>query len=148
MYSQEVMKHFQSQHNIGKISNPDGLSQVGNPVCGDIMYLYLKVGRNKKGEEIIKDAKFETLGCVAAISTSSMVIDLAKGKTLKEALKIDEKMLTKSLGGLPKIKWHCSLLAIEALAESIYDYFLKNKKKIPPLLQKKHDKISQEKEAK
>jgi len=140
MYSPEVMKHFQSQRNIGKIQNPDGFGQVGNPLCGDIMYLYLKIGKNKKGEEIIQDAKFETLGCVAAIATSSMVIDLAKGKTLKEAIKIDEKMLTKSLGGLPKIKLHCSLLAIEALAESIYDYLLKNKKEIPPSLQKKHDK--------
>ena len=120
-YSKKVIEHFRNPHNYGKIKNPDGVGMVGNPVCGDVMYLYIKVGKN----EVIQDIKFETLGCVAALATSSIVTDLAKGKTIKEAEKIKSKDVVKSLGGLPAIKAHCSLLAIDALRAAITDYLLR-----------------------
>lgn len=115
-------------HNQGVIKNPDGVGVVGNPVCGDIMRIYIKVGKNKKKQEIIKDIKFETLGCGAAISTSSMVTDLAKGKTLEEAMKITRKNVADELQGLPPIKMHCSNLAADALHEAIKNYKSKSKK--------------------
>lgn len=139
-YSKKVIEHFQDPHNYGKMKNPDGVGKVGNPICGDVMHLYIKVDR----DEVIKDIKFETFGCVAAISTSSIVTDLAKGKTLQQALKIDGSKVVKSLGGLPDIKYHCSLLAADALSEAIYDYLSRNKKPIPKELQKKHQKIEKE----
>jgi len=114
--------------------------------CGDVMWLYIKVGKNKKGKEIIKDVKFETFGCVAAISTSSVITDLAKGKVLKEAMDIDKNKVLESLGGLPPIKVHCSMLAVDALSEAIYDYLIKNKRPIPKKLQEKHKKLEKEKE--
>ena len=140
------METFKNPHNYGKIKNADGIGKVGNIVCGDVMWLYIKVDKNKKGEEVIKDIKFETFGCVAAISTSSIITDLAKGKTIKEALKITKDNVIESLGGLPKIKYHCSVLAVDALVEAVYDYFLKNKKDIPADLQKKHEKIQKDKD--
>ncbi len=115
-------------HNQGKIKNPDGVGIVGNPVCGDIMRIYIKVGKIKKEDEIIKDIKFETLGCGAAIATSSMVTDLAKGKTLKEAMKITREDVADELEGLPPIKMHCSNLAADALHEAIKDYQKRLKK--------------------
>jgi len=121
-YSKKVIDHFQDPHNYGKMKNPDGVGKVGNPICGDVMHLYIKV---EKG--IIKDIKYETFGCVAAISTSSIVTDLAKGKSLKEAMKIDSNKVVKSLGGLPEIKYHCSLLAVDALKKAIDDYLSKKK---------------------
>jgi len=124
MYSQKVIEHFQNPHNYGRIKDADGIGKAGNPVCGDIMYLYIKVGEN----DIIEDIKFETLGCAAAIATSSIVTDLAKGKTIKEALKIDSAKVVESLGGLPIIKHHCSLLAVDALKSAINDYLSKKKK--------------------
>ena len=145
IYSKEVIKHFQNPHNYGKLKNPDGIGRVGNILCGDVLWLYIKVGKNKEGKEIIKDIKYQTFGCVAAISTSSVVTDLAKGKTLQEALKIDSNKVVKSLGGLPAIKYHCSLLAVDALSEAIYDYLLKNKKPISKELQSKHQRIEREK---
>ena len=145
VYSKKVIEHFQNPHNYGKIKKPDGVGRVGNIVCGDVMYLYIKVGRDKKGEEIIKDIKFETFGCAAAISTSSVITDLAKGKTLKQALKINSKKVVESLGGLPPIKIHCSLLGTDALSEAIYDYLSKKKKPIPKELQERHQRIKKEK---
>lgn len=146
MYTQKVIEHFKNPHNYGRMKNPDGFGQVGNIVCGDVMWLYIKVGKNKKGEEIIEDIKFKTLGCAAAIATSSIITDLAKGKTLKGALEISKDKVTKSLGGLPPVKIHCSVLATDALAEAIYDYFSKNKKPIPKELQEQHNRIKKEKE--
>lgn len=146
LYTPKVMAAFKNPHNYGKIKNADGIGKVGNIVCGDVMWLYIKIDKNKKGEEIIKDIKFETFGCVAAISTSSIITDLVKGKTIKEALKVTKDNIIESLGGLPKIKYHCSVLAVDALVEAIYDYFLKNKKEIPIGLQKKHDNIQKTKE--
>ena len=127
MYSKKVMEHFLNPRNKGKLEDADAVGRVGNPVCGDIMWVYIKVGKNKKGEEIIKDIKFKTMGCVAAIATSSMVTELAKSKTLDEAGMITRDDVAKSLGGLPPIKMHCSNLAADALREAIKDY--KKKKK-------------------
>jgi len=145
MYTKKVIKHFQRPHNYGRMKNPDGLGKVGNIICGDVMWLYIKIGKNKKGEEIIKDVKFETFGCVAAIATSSIITDLVKGKTLKKTLKITKEKITDSLGGLPPIKIHCSVLAADALSEAIYDYLSKNKKPIPKEIQKRHRRIEKEK---
>jgi nitrogen fixation NifU-like protein len=121
-YSKKVIEHFTRPHNQGKIKNADGVGTVGNPKCGDIMRMYIKIGKNKAGEEIIKDIKFETLGCGAAISTSSMATDLAKGMTINEALKITNKQVAEELGGLPSLKMHCSNLAADALHEAIKNY--------------------------
>jgi len=146
LYTKKVIKYFKKPHNYGRMKKPDGVGKVGNPVCGDVMWLYIKVGKNRKGEEIIKDIKFETFGCVTAIATSSVITDLAKGKTLKEAMKIEREEIVKSLGGLPPIKIHCSVLAAGALSEAIYDYLSKNKGKIPEELEAKHQRIGKEKE--
>lgn len=121
MYSKKVMEHFRAPHNYGSIKNADGVGKAGNPICGDEMYLYIKVGKG----EVIEDIRFETIGCAAAIAVSSIVTDLAKGKTIKQALKINNKKIVKSLGGLPVHKFHCSLLAIDALRAAINDYLSK-----------------------
>lgn len=141
LYTKEVMKHFKSPHNYGKIKNADGIGKVGNIVCGDVMWLYIKIDKER-----IKDIKFETFGCVAAISTSSVITDLAKGKTLKEAMNIEKDDIIKSLGGLPSVKFHCSVLAVDALIEAIYDYLSKNKREIPKKLEAQHVKILKAKE--
>jgi nitrogen fixation NifU-like protein len=113
--------------------------------CGDVMWLYIKVGKDKKGREIIKDVKFETYGCVAAIATSSVITDLVRGKPLEEALEFNREEIVKELGGLPPIKLHCSVLAADALFEAIYDYFKKQKREIPEKLLKAHQKIEKDK---
>ena len=122
MYSKEVIKHFQNPSNMGKMAHPDGKGEVGNPICGDLMNIYIKVGRNQKKQEVIKDIKFETLGCVAAIATSSMITAMAKGKTLDEALKIKYADVAEALGSLPPVKTHCADLAVEGLKAAIEDY--------------------------
>ncbi len=119
-YSNKVMEHFKNPHNVGEIENPDGTGHVGNPVCGDIMEMYIKVKDN-----VITDAKFKTFGCGAAIATSSMATDLIKGKTIEEALKITNKAVAEALGGLPPVKMHCSVLAEDALKSAIDDYLKK-----------------------
>ena len=116
------MEHFMHPRNKGEIKNPDAMATVGNPVCGDLMKIYIKVGKNKNKKEFIKDIKFETLGCGAAIATSSMVTELAKGKTLEEAEKITRQNVADNLEGLPPIKMHCSNLATDALHDAIKDY--------------------------
>jgi nitrogen fixation NifU-like protein len=127
MYSKKVIEHFTQPHNQGIIKNPSGVGTVGNPVCGDLMKIYITVAKDEKGREVIDDIKFETLGCASAIATSSMITDLAKGKTLREALKITRDNVADALEGLPPIKMHCSNLASEALHEAIKDYKQKNK---------------------
>ena len=117
LYSEKVMEHFKNPRNVGEIENPDGVGRVGNPVCGDIMELYIKV---KDG--IIVDAKFKTFGCGAAIATSSMVTEMVKGKNIEEALKISNKAVAEALDGLPPVKMHCSVLVEEALKSAIEDY--------------------------
>lgn len=147
LYSNEVMKHFKAPQNVGKMENADGLGKVGNLRCGDIMYLYLKIVKNKKGEEVIKDVKFETFGCTVAIANTSLLTTIIKGKTLEEALKVTKDDLVKKFGNVPMIKVHCSMLAVDALAEAIYDYCVKNKKPISEELQERHEraeKIGQE----
>ncbi|MEI6587520.1 MAG: iron-sulfur cluster assembly scaffold protein [Candidatus Moraniibacteriota bacterium] len=121
-YSKEVINHFTSPHNQGVISDPDGVGMVGNPTCGDLMKIYIKVKKDTKRGEIISAIKFETLGCASAIATSSMITDLAKGKTIKEASKITRDDVAKALDGLPPIKMHCSNLASEALLAAIKNY--------------------------
>ena len=116
-YSEKVMEHFLNPHNVGELPDADGVGNVGNPVCGDIMRLYIKVQDGR-----IVDARFKTFGCGATIATSSMVTDLVKGKTLDEALQISNKAVAEALGGLPKVKMHCSVLAEEALRAAIEDY--------------------------
>ncbi len=126
-YSKKVIENFLHPKNLGEIKNPDGIGKIGNRICGDVMWLYIKVGK-KKGKEIIKDIKFKTFGCAAAIATSSMITQLAKGKTLEQAKKVTRNDIADSLKGLPPIKMHCSNLASEALKKAIEDY--KKKKKI------------------
>ncbi|MFA4842931.1 MAG: Fe-S cluster assembly scaffold protein NifU [Candidatus Omnitrophota bacterium] len=123
-YSEKVMDHFKNPRNVGDMPDADGIGHVGNPMCGDIMELYIKVRDN-----VIVDAKFKTFGCGAAIATSSMVTELVKGKTVDEALKISNRAVAEALGGLPAIKMHCSLLAEEALKSAIDDYIKKHPKK-------------------
>lgn len=117
MYSAKVMEHFQNPRNVGEIEDTDGVGEIGNPVCGDIMALYIKV----KDDRII-DVKFKTFGCGAAIATSSMVTELVKGKTLNEAERISRNTVAEALDGLPPIKMHCSNLAADALHKAIEDY--------------------------
>ncbi|HOY55844.1 MAG TPA: iron-sulfur cluster assembly scaffold protein [bacterium] len=126
MYSSIVLEHFQNPHNQGVIPDADTMGQVGNPVCGDIMKLYLKFRESDKDkpveQRIIEDIKFETLGCGAAIASTSMLTDLAKGKTVAEALKVTKQDVADALGGLPAVKVHCSILATEALEKAIEEY--------------------------
>jgi len=124
-YSEKVMEHFLNPRNVGKIENADGIGEVGNPVCGDMMTFYIKVKDNK-----IVDVKFQTFGCGAAIAVSSMVSEMAKGKTIEEALKITNKKVAEELGGLPKNKLHCSNLGADALHKAIEDYLKKKGTKI------------------
>lgn len=146
IYTQKVADHFQNPRNYGRLKNPDGIGKVGNIYCGDVMWLYVKIGQNKAGKEIIQDISFETFGCVAALATSSVITDLAKGKTLERALKISNNEIVKSLDGLPPIKLHCSVLAADALSEAVYDYYRKNKRKIPAELEKRHEHVQRDKE--
>lgn len=122
-YSKEVMKHFTNPKHMGSIKNADAVGQAGNPVCGDIMKIYIKVKDNK-----IKDIKFKTLGCAAAIASSDMLVELARGKTLEAAEKITGTDVVKKLGKLPPVKVHCSVLAQHALHEAIKKYKIKKKK--------------------
>jgi len=117
VYSEKVMEHFRNPRNVGEIEGADGVGKVGNPVCGDIMELSLDVE-----DGVIKDAKFRTFGCGAAIATSSMVTELVKGKTIDEALEVSNKAVAEALGGLPPVKMHCSVLAEQALRSAIEDY--------------------------
>jgi len=117
LYSKKVMEHFKNPRNVGEMENPDGVGHVGNPVCGDIMELYIKVN-----DGIIVEAKFKTFGCGAAIATSSIVTEMVKGKSIEKALKISNKAVAEALDGLPPVKMHCSVLAEEALKSAIDDY--------------------------
>jgi nitrogen fixation NifU-like protein len=119
IYSKKVLQHFLHPKFFGKIKNADGMGRTGNPLCGDVMELYLKI--DEKSQKI-KDIKFHTTGCAAAIASSDMVCQFVKGKTIKEALKVDFKDILKKLGNLPPVKVHCSILAIQALRAAIDDY--------------------------
>ncbi|MBP6963225.1 MAG: Fe-S cluster assembly scaffold protein NifU [Armatimonadetes bacterium] len=119
-YSDKVMEHFMNPRNVGEIPDADGVGSVGNPVCGDIMKMYIKVE-----DDIIVDVKFKTFGCGAAIATSSMATELIKGKTVEEALALSNSAVAEALGGLPPVKMHCSMLAEEAIQSAIDDYLKK-----------------------
>ena len=129
-YSEKVIKHFFNPQNMGKIENPDGIGIAGNIACGDEMTISIGVKRaagEDRENDILEDVKFETLGCAAAIATSSMVTELAMGKTIKEAKQISRKDVAGELGGLPPIKMHCSNMAADALHKAIEDYLQKSK---------------------
>jgi nitrogen fixation NifU-like protein len=122
LYSQKVMEMFRDTKNYGKIEDADGIGKVGNPKCGDVMWIYIRVEDGK-----IADAKFETFGCVAAIATSTMAIDMIKGKPVEEALRLTNKAVAEALDGLPPEKMHCSLLAEEGVKAAIEDYLSRKK---------------------
>ncbi|MEK7565535.1 MAG: iron-sulfur cluster assembly scaffold protein [Patescibacteria group bacterium] len=123
LYSRKVWKHIRNPQNMGELKNPDGVATVGNPVCGDIMKIYIKVGKRKtNNEEYLQDVKFQTLGCGAAIATSSMITVMTKGKSLSQVKKITKQTLVDALGGLPVVKIHCSVLASDALKKAIENY--------------------------
>lgn len=128
-YTKKVMELFMHPKNVGEIKNADGIGKVGNPVCGDLMWIYIKVSKNKKGQEILGDIKFKTFGCAAAIATSSMITELAKGKTLDKAMEITRSNVADALEGLPPIKMHCSNLAADGLHAAILDYYKKQGRK-------------------
>ncbi len=125
-YSEKVMDHFLNPRNVGEIPDANGVGTVGNPICGDVMKMFLKIEN-----DVIVDIKFKTFGCGAAISTSSMVTEMVKGKSIQEALAVTNKAVAEALGGLPPIKMHCSVLAEEALRSALKDYYTKRGLPIP-----------------
>ncbi len=125
LYSEKVMDHFANPRNVGEVENPDGIGEVGNMRCGDIMKITIKVGEG----EVLDDVKFKTFGCGAAIATSSIITEMVKGKPLKEALAVSNDDVARELGGLPKQKLHCSNLAADALHKAIEDYLVKREQK-------------------
>ena len=127
LYSEKVMDHFQNPRNVGEIENADGIGEVGNPTCGDIMRMYLKIDN-----DIITDVKFKTFGCGSAIASSSMATEMIKGKNIKEALDLSNKAVVEALDGLPARKIHCSVLAEEAIKSALVDYYEKNGLELPP----------------
>jgi nitrogen fixation NifU-like protein len=128
MYSEKVIEHFTNPRNQGELTDADAVGKVGNPVCGDLMHIYIKVK-----DDVITDITFKTFGCAAAIATSSMITELAKGKTLKEALKLTRKDVADNLEGLPPIKMHCSNLAADGLHKAIEEYLQKTGRTIEDL---------------
>lgn len=135
MYSEKVMDHFEHPRNVGEIENPSGVGTVGNAKCGDIMRIYLDID----GEGIIRDVKFKTFGCGAAVATSSMATELVRGKTVQEAMQVTNRAVLEALDGLPPVKVHCSLLAEEAIHAALWDYAQKNDITIDGLKQPKSD---------
>ena len=140
MYSEKVMDHFNNPRNVGEIEDASGVGTVGNAKCGDIMRIYLDIDEKTK---VIKDCKFKTFGCGAAVATSSMATELVMGKTIYEAMEVTNKAVLEALDGLPPVKVHCSLLAEEAIHAALWDYAQKNHIEIPGLKEPKED-ISEE----
>ncbi len=136
MYSEKVMDHFQNPRNVGEIEEASGVGTVGNAKCGDIMRIYLDID---DGSHIIKDCKFKTFGCGAAVATSSMATEMVKGKTIEEAMQVTNKAVMEALDGLPPVKVHCSLLAEEAIHAALWDYAEKHGIKIEGLEKPKSD---------
>ena len=143
MYSEKVMDHFQNPRNMGEIENASGVGTVGNAKCGDIMRIFLDID----DEGIIRDCKFKTFGCGAAVATSSMATELVKGKSIQEALQVTNKAVMEALDGLPPVKVHCSLLAEEAIHAALWDYAKKNNIEIEGLEEPKSDISEGEEEA-
>ena len=127
LYSEKVMDHFRNPRNVGVIEDEDGIGEVGNEKCGDIMKMYLKIE-----DDIVSDVKFETFGCASAIASSSMATELIKGKPLKEVMELTNKAVAEALDGLPDYKMHCSVLAEEAIQSALNDYYSKHPEKKPP----------------
>ena len=138
-YSEKVMDHFSNPRNVGEIENPDGLGEAGNPKCGDIMKIYLKVKDN-----VIEDVKFKTFGCASAIASSSMATEMIKGKTVDEAWQLTNTAVAEALDGLPPVKMHCSVLAEEAIHKAINDYRVKHGLDAEPIREFDHDHEQQE----
>ena len=138
MYTEQVLEHFRNPHNQGKIDNPSVIGEVGNIKCGDVMRMYLNIDEN----DVITDVKFETYGCASAIATSSAATDLVMGKTIDEALNIKNEDVIKVLGDLPRIKIHCSLLAVDALNDAIFKYLKEQNREIPTDLEEKHKHLN------
>ena len=136
VYSDKVIDHFTNPRNVGEIENPDGVGTVGNAKCGDIMRIYLDIDPETK---VIRDCKFKTFGCGAAVASSSMATEMVKGKTIYEALEVTNKAVMEALDGLPQVKIHCSLLAEEAIHAALWDYVEKNNIKIEGLRKPKKD---------
>jgi nitrogen fixation NifU-like protein len=134
MYSEKVMDHFMNPRNMGEIENPDGVGMVGNPVCGDMMKIMLKIDK-----DVVTDVKFKTFGCGAAIATSSMATELVKGKTIEEALQVTNKAVTEALDGLPPVKTHCSVLAEDGIRAAVNDYLTKQGRPGLKLSEATHD---------
>ena len=143
MYSEKVMDHFTNPRNVGEIDNASGVGTVGNAKCGDIMRIYLDIDEETK---VIKDCKFKTFGCGAAVATSSMATELVIGKTIEEAMKVTNKAVMEALDGLPPVKVHCSLLAEEAIHAALWDYATKNNVTIEGLEKPKTDISEHEEE--
>lgn len=135
MYTEKVMDHFEHPRNVGEIDNPSGMGTVGNAKCGDIMRIYLDIDEN----QIIRDVKFKTFGCGAAVATSSMATEMVKGKSIQEAMDVTNQAVCEALDGLPPVKVHCSLLAEEAIHAALWDYAEKNKIEIKGLKKPKSD---------
>ena len=135
MYTDKVMDHFEHPRTVGELENPSGMGTVGNPKCGDIMRIYLDIDEN----QIIRDVKFKTFGCGAAVATSSMATELVKGRTVQEAMAVTNKAVMEALDGLPPVKVHCSLLAEEAIHAALWDYAQKNGIEIQGLKKPKSD---------
>lgn len=135
LYSEKVMDHFRNPRNVGVIEDANGVGEVGNPTCGDIMKIYLKIG----DDQVIDDVKFETFGCGSAIASSSMATELIKGKPLDEALQLTNRAVTEALDGLPTHKIHCSVLAEQAIKKAAQDYYDKNGIAYDPALFPAHD---------
>ena len=137
MYSDKVMDHFTHPRNVGEIENADGVGEVGNAKCGDIMKIYLKID-----DGVITDAKFNTFGCGAAIATSSMATELIKGKPVTEAMKVTNKAVVEALDGLPPVKLHCSVLAEEGVRTALLDYYTRRGEKMPEEYLPRHEDCS------
>ena len=135
MYTEKVMDHFEHPRNVGEIENPSGMGTVGNAKCGDIMRIYLDIDEN----HVIRDCKFKTFGCGAAVATSSMATELVKGKTIEQAMEVTNQAVMEALDGLPPVKVHCSLLAEEAIHAALWDYAQKNGIEIKGLEKPKND---------
>ncbi|MFT4006462.1 MAG: Fe-S cluster assembly scaffold protein NifU [Lacrimispora sp.] len=135
MYTEKVMDHFEHPRNVGEIDNPSGMGTVGNAKCGDIMRIYLDIDEN----QVIRDVKFKTFGCGAAVATSSMATEMVKGKSIQEAMEVTNQAVCEALDGLPPVKVHCSLLAEEAIHAALWDYAEKNKIEIKGLKRPKSD---------
>jgi len=144
MYSERVVEHFRHPHNMGKLADYSAVGKVGNILCGDVMWLYIRVESDDRGRDVVADVSWETFGCTAAIATSSMVSELAKGKTLDEAIAITNRDVADELGGLPPVKMHCSALAADALSEAIYEYMTKEGRAIPAALRERHEHVQKD----